>query len=492
MPLNDVTPISRLVRDEIFGGDDDDEISESEATCSSDREYSWNSETILEILRKDFPHIMQPNTHLISQLNLPVEKVLEWNCVVSCDELTGGVENDSVKVAISFSANHNDKVIELPTQYYVFRIYNDQEKTKEYIKFELCTLFFLGQNSFPVPFVILPTAELVAFVQSNYSKFPDMEKAVLEYVDGRLCALFSYVHGFHVDKGKKTVNQVTQISMFLGSLHKLTQFNGYSMLDMKATIQDMVQMRSGVTKLTFSYITEAMQSVMEEIQTLKSQVITLTQENFPNKGYSQEKIDHANRYNNKVLSLLDNLKNILESNVKDLNIIELTEKELLLPHSIVHADIHENNVLFTKSQDNQDVISGVVDWDDSQYGPQILDFIKGFIFWCISKVVTPDVDYNEFDLFDDDLIRIYKSTYEHYRGFPISEEEKNLMIPYSHLIICAQVDFFIHALNAEELFVLPNHNLHEWEDKNFEPFCALTWFNRICRELVKKIELILK
>ncbi|KAG2383475.1 hypothetical protein C9374_004146 [Naegleria lovaniensis] len=242
MPLKDVTPIPQFVRDEIFGGADD-ESSESEASCSSDQE-SWNGETILAILRRDFPHIMQPDGALIAQLNLPVEKVLEWNCVVSCDELTGGVENDSVKVAIAFSAKDNDQIIELPTQYYVFRIYNDLDKTKEYIKFELCTLFFLGQNRFPVPFVILPTEELMSFVQSNYSKIPDMEKAVLEYVDGRLCALFSYVHGFHVDKGKKTVNQVTQVATFLGSLHKLTQFTGYSMLDMKVTIPEMVQMRS--------------------------------------------------------------------------------------------------------------------------------------------------------------------------------------------------------------------------------------------------------
>src|SRR3989338_7887264 len=133
-----------------------------------------------------------------------------------------------------------------------------------------------------------------------------MERVIVEYVDGRLCALFSCINGYHVDKGKKTKEQVNQIGVFLGSLHRMTKDNGFSILDRKVTPQEMVEMKISEKKLTFSYLAEALESVSSTIGIMKSQVVILDKNNCK---LSDENIENANRYNTKVISLLDQLIN---------------------------------------------------------------------------------------------------------------------------------------------------------------------------------------
>ncbi|EFC48486.1 predicted protein [Naegleria gruberi] len=449
----------------------------------------WNAEIILEILKQHYPHLLQPDA-VCSQYILEENSL--WDCSVDSEELTGGVENDSVKITISFSGKlKNGTVFSTPKVCYIFRIYNDRDKSKEFIGFELSTLFFLCQNRFPVPFVILPTCVLVEFVQSSYSKFPDMNRVIVDFVDGRFCAMFSCVSGYHVDKGKKTIDQVNQLAVFLGSLHKMTRENGFSILDRKVTPQDMIEMKISEKKLTFSYLAEALESVSNTIQAMKSRVVIFDKTNCT---FKEEHIEKANRYNAKVITLLDELIKIVEEANSLISTISKEEQQRLedsLPQAILHADIHENNVLFSKYE-NKEFIAGVVDWDDSFWGPQILDFIKGFFFWCIAKIVTPEDEYKPFEVFDDTLTQAYRTSYENARGEPITQDEKKAMIPFSKLIMCAQIDFFVHAGDAEELFIYPDEDFSNGiENRDLEPFFALTWFTRVGREIEAKISQLL-
>jgi len=48
-----------------------------------------------------------------------------------------------------------------------------------------------------------------------------------------------------------------------------------------------------------------------------------------------------------------------------------------LPASIVHSDLHSENVLFKNGQ-----LTAVVDWEDSTIAPSLFDFVSSAAYWC--------------------------------------------------------------------------------------------------------------
>jgi len=467
----------------------------SEDTSSSE-EVKWTAESILQILQQEYPHVLTPDQGILNTFqqqnpSIDVFKLPSWQCSIDCDELLGGCENESVKISIKFSVQPNGggQAVSLPLQTYIFRIYNDLNKSKDYIGFELSTLFFLGTNQFSVPYLIFPSQVLADYAQSNYSTFPDMHRAILKYVDGRFCAMFTFVYGYHVAKDHKSVAMAQQIATFIGSLHKLTQNNGFSMLDRVVTPKEMYKMKEIEKKLTFRYLGEALKSVLEKLVHMKQQITRIDPKEFIT--IPEKNVNAANKYNRKVAEMLDALFIILDhSKHLTMNISEEDQLklELALPQAILHGDIHENNVLF-QCVNGYEFVSGVVDWDDCYYGPQIMDFIKGFFFWCISKTATPGNDDFHLDVFDDDIIKAYKTTYENTRGFKFTMEERNSLLILSQMIFYSQIDFFVHDCTVEELFVLPNlEALENLEEKDMEPYQVLLWFTRIGTILESKIE----
>ncbi|KAL9647944.1 hypothetical protein ABK040_008213 [Willaertia magna] len=440
-------------------------------------EPTWTSSQIVKLLQQNYPHIMQPPTNGITFTG-------NLECFVHCEELTGGCENDSVKVTISFSTSTNDMNLHIPVQDYIFRIYNDSNKTREYISFELNTLFFLTYARFPVPYVILPTELLNKFIQSNYQTFPDMKEAIIEFDDGRFCTLCSFVSGKHTYKHLKKSTQIQQVASFLGNLHKLTQFNGYSMFNLKTNPEEMMKIKEGEKKLTFVYMHEAMEDVIKHINEMKEKSKSITNENNEIEKDKFEKMIH---FNNKVNNALDELQLLFEKSknaTSNISEEEQYEMEKELPHSIIHADIHESNVLFIEDE-NGTHLSGVVDWDDCYYGCQLMDFVKGLYFWCISAIITPENEHQQhhFDLFDNNLIELFKTTYFSTRGYPLTIEEKKCFKFFAYLIYYAQIDYFIHCCSAEQLYLLPHH----LEEHDSEPSFVLQWFIKMGKELEGKL-----
>lgn len=78
-----------------------------------------------------------------------------------------------------------------------------------------------------------------------------------------------------------------------------------------------------------------------------------------------------------------------------------------LPTSIVHTDLHSENVLFRNGQ-----LATVVDWEDSMIAPSLLDYVSSASYWC-------------FD-FDRGIMRpkLYRAFRESYTGErPLTELE---------------------------------------------------------------------
>ena len=48
-----------------------------------------------------------------------------------------------------------------------------------------------------------------------------------------------------------------------------------------------------------------------------------------------------------------------------------------LPASIVHSDLHSENVLFKNGQ-----LTAVVDWEDTMIAPSLIDFVSSAAYWC--------------------------------------------------------------------------------------------------------------
>ena len=85
-----------------------------------------------------------------------------------------------------------------------------------------------------------------------------------------------------------------------------------------------------------------------------------------------------------------------------------------LPHSIVHADLHTDNVLFRKEK-----LIAIIDWEDASVAPALFDFASSVIYWC----------------FGDEGFRpkIYKAFYNSY-----TKERPFTKLEHEYLLDCIQ------------------------------------------------------
>lgn len=80
-----------------------------------------------------------------------------------------------------------------------------------------------------------------------------------------------------------------------------------------------------------------------------------------------------------------------------------------LPTSIVHTDLHSENVLFRNEQ-----LATVVDWEDSMIAPSLLDYVSSALYWCFDfdrRIMRPK------------LYRAFRESYTKER--PLTELEIN-------------------------------------------------------------------
>lgn len=102
-----------------------------------------------------------------------------------------------------------------------------------------------------------------------------------------------------------------------------------------------------------------------------------------------------------------------------------------LPIGYIHADIHDDNVLFRR---NEEKLAAVLDFDDMYVGALLIDTSMTLCLW--SSVGAK---------FNIDFGRAFLLNYEKERGMRLTEDEWNLLEIYCYLTTLNQVLFIIEA-----------------------------------------------
>lgn len=109
----------------------------------------------------------------------------------------------------------------------------------------------------------------------------------------------------------------------------------------------------------------------------------------------------------------------------------LAELERHLPVGYIHADTHDDNVLFDAHAQK---LAAVLDFDDMYIGPLLIDVAMVVCLWCS---VGSQVQWE----YVCECLRVYQKA----RGLALTEEEWNLLEIYCYLTILNQVLFTIEA-----------------------------------------------
>jgi hypothetical protein len=102
-----------------------------------------------------------------------------------------------------------------------------------------------------------------------------------------------------------------------------------------------------------------------------------------------------------------------------------------LPFGYVHADIHDDNVLFSP---NENKLAAVLDFDDMYIGPFLNDIAMCLCLWCgIGSILNFE------------YIKQFLIVYQNERQMPLTDDEWNLLEIYCYLTVLNQILFVIEA-----------------------------------------------
>lgn len=62
-----------------------------------------------------------------------------------------------------------------------------------------------------------------------------------------------------------------------------------------------------------------------------------------------------------------------------------------LPYSIIHGDLHSENVIFKNGH-----LAAIVDWEDSTIAPSLFDFVSSVAYWCSKDGTINNKSYENF------------------------------------------------------------------------------------------------
>jgi homoserine kinase type II len=105
----------------------------------------------------------------------------------------------------------------------------------------------------------------------------------------------------------------------------------------------------------------------------------------------------------------------------------------ILPKSLIHADIHDEAVIFSNGK-----LTGVVDWDDCHVNACVIDLFLVMEWWCLEK-----------GKLDFQLWRSFLKGYEMERK--LSSNEKRYFIQYGRLVLL----WYISYLHQKQYRSLP-------------------------------------
>ena len=108
-----------------------------------------------------------------------------------------------------------------------------------------------------------------------------------------------------------------------------------------------------------------------------------------------------------------------------------------LPVGYIHADIHDDNVLWVADEEK---LAAVLDFDDMYVGPLLIDLAMTMCLWC---GVGPHYNFD----YAKEFVRVYQIE----RRMPLTDREWNLLELFCYLTILNQVLFVVESETSAEL-----------------------------------------
>ena len=218
--------------------------------------------------------------------------------------------------------------------------------------------------------------------------------------DKNYCVIFPFINGTkYLDTPQTPVRQLWQtleISQFLGRMHSNIQTNKYPFRTSNRRSVNFIQVKYELVN--------SCQEFEKDYPDLYKRIRLITDE------YTQS------------IPLIDdeNQQNIFEKNL-----------EKNLPIGYIHADIHDDNVLFYS---NENKLACVLDFDDMYIGPLLIDLSLTLCLW--SSIGS---------IFNFDYGKIFLINYQKERKMNLTDNEWNLLEIYCYLTIFNQILFVIQA-----------------------------------------------
>jgi Ser/Thr protein kinase RdoA (MazF antagonist) len=214
------------------------------------------------------------------------------------------------------------------------------------------------------------------------------------------CALFPFIDGIkYLDTPETPVRQLWQtleISRFLGRMHSNIKTNKFKLVSSNRCSVNFVDVKY---KLVHS---------CEQFQE-----------------------EHPDLYRR--------IRRIIDEHTKSIPLIEDEDEQKIfaknleknLPIGYIHADMHDDNVLFSL---NENKIGAVLDFDDMYIGPLLIDLAMTLCLWC-----------GVGSQFNFEYAKEFLILYQNEREMLLTENEWNLLETYSYLTILNQILFVIEV-----------------------------------------------
>lgn len=311
----------------------------------------------------------------IDEINVALKKRSFNGQISLIERLTNGWTNLTLKL----TDESNDKI-------YILREYLPgtlREISLENIEFELNFLKYLFEE---MKLPVAPMLEPPGLFQINNQNY---------------CVLFPFIQGIkYLNTPETPVRQLWQtieISRFLGRMH--------SNLHTKQ-----LPLHPKITRRSINFIR------------IKYELVN---------SCPEFETDHPDLYK-RIFSIIDqHTKSIplIEDETEQDQFEKSFEKDL--PIGYIHADIHDDNVLFDS---NENRLSAVLDFDDMYIGPLILDVAMCLCLWCSVG-----------STFRFDFAKEFLINYQNERKENLTDKEFELLEVYCYLTILNQILFTIEC-----------------------------------------------
>lgn len=288
------------------------------------------------------------------------------------------LKNGWTNLTFKFTINSDEKT-------YVLRVYLPgilRNISLENIQFELDFLRYLSNE------LHLPVAPMIdppgLFTMNN----------------GNPAAIFPFIHGIkYLDTADTPVRQLWQtleISRFLGRMHSNIQTKNYPLRPSNRRSINFINIKYELLQCCSEFAGEH-PDLFERIRFV------------------------ANQYTQSIPLIEDeHEQNLFEQNF-----------EKNLPVGYIHADIHDDNVLFNPSEQR---LAAVLDFDDMYIGPLLFDLAMTLPLWC---AIGSELQMN--------YIREFLIVYQSERQMRLTDDEWNLLEIYCYLTVFNQILFTIES-----------------------------------------------